>query len=133
MGLKITTGNYLKSSELTEAGEAFVIEKVEEEPLTNKDGTPGEDKFILYLEDSKPLVLNKTNINRLVAAFGSNDADDWEGKSIIAYCDPTIEFGSEIVGGIRLRAVPKSTPNSKKKNTKAKKPQNGAEDDDIPF
>jgi hypothetical protein len=133
MGLKITTGNYLKSSELTEEGETFIIEKVLEEPLTNKDGTPGEDKFILYLEDSKPLVLNKTNINRLVAAIGSNDADDWVGKSIIAYCDPTIEFGSEIVGGIRLRAVPKSTPKSKKKNTKAKKPQNGAEDDDIPF
>jgi|TARA_Y100000310_G_C20386959_1_gene670892 hypothetical protein len=133
MGLKITTGNYLKSSELTEEGETFVIEKVLEEPLTNKDGTPGEEKFILYLEDSKPLVLNKTNINRVVAAFGSNDADDWVGKSIIAYCDPTIEFGSEIVGGIRLRAVPKSASKGKKKNTKAKKKKNGAEDDEIPF
>ena len=132
MGLKITTGNYLKSSELTEEGETFIIEKVLEEPLTNKDGTPGEEKFILYLEDSKPLVLNKTNINRLVAAFGSNAADDWAGKSIIAYCDPTIEFGSEIVGGTRLRAVPKSTPKGKKKHTKAKKKICG-EHDDIPF
>jgi hypothetical protein len=104
--MKITTGAYLKSTELTEAGENFVITGVTEEVLPNRDGTPGDTRFILALDGAKPLVLNKINIRRLVAAFNSNESDEWISKTIQLYLDPDVEFGGEVVGGIRLRAVP---------------------------
>lgn len=133
--MKVTTGAYLKSEELTEEGETFVIETVKEEVLPNRDGSPGDTRFVLYLEGSKPLVLNKTNIKRLVAAFDSNNSDQWIGKKITCYLDPNVEFGSEIVGGVRLRAVPKTkkrAPN-KAKAAAAVEPADDDDEDAIPF
>ena len=132
--MKVTTGAYLKSEELTEEGETFVIETVKEEVLPNRDGSPGDTRFVLYLEGSKPLVLNKTNIKRLVAAFDSNNSDQWIGKKITCYLDPNVEFGSEIVGGVRLRAVPKTKKRaSKAKAAAAVEPADDDDEDAIPF
>jgi hypothetical protein len=134
MGLKITTGNYLKHEEVSEDGEEFVIETVKEEEMPTQDGSPGETRFVLYLENCKPLVLNKTNTRRATAAFGSNDLDDWVGKSIIVYSDPEVEYAGNVVGGVRLRAVPRPVSRGKKKATTTKKKRtNGAGEDDVPF
>ena len=40
----------------------------------------------------------------LVAAWGSN-SDDYIGRKITMFCDPTIKFGRDIPGGIRIRAL----------------------------
>jgi|TARA_R110000751_G_scaffold80621_1_gene162679 hypothetical protein len=121
--MKIVTGTYLKGEELTTEGENFRITGVTEEVLANRDGSPGDTRFILALSGAKPLVLNKTNIRRLVAAFDSNESDEWIGKTIQLYLDPDVEFGGEVVGGIRLRAVPKA----------AKKAGKPTDEDAIPF
>jgi hypothetical protein len=58
----------------------------------------------LFDELEKAMVLNKTNINRIARALNSNETDDWVAKKIVVYNDPDVEFGGEIVGGIRCRA-----------------------------
>jgi hypothetical protein len=63
-----------------------------------------EEKFvILWEEDMKPLTLNKTNKNKLKALFGDVDSKELRGKVINVYNNPDIEFGGEIVGGVRIR------------------------------
>ena len=37
----------------------------------------------------------------LAAAWGTN-AQEWVGRSVTLYCDPTVKFGGEAVGGIRV-------------------------------
>lgn len=109
----ITTGKYLKREEVTEEGEAHKVVSCVQQVLSMGDGE-SETKWVLTLSDLKPLILNATNIRRCVAAFATSETDEWIGKSIVVYDDPEIEFGGKVVGGVRLRAVPKKTPTKAK-------------------
>jgi hypothetical protein len=115
----ITTGKYLKREELTEEGTKHTVVSIDQQSVSNPDGT-SDDKWVLLLSGLKPLIMNATNIRVGVAAFGTSETDEWIGRPIVAYDDPTVEFGGKIVGGVRLRAVPK-------KVTKK------ADDDEPPF
>jgi len=69
-----------------------------------KDGEPAENKWSLSFSDyEKPLVLNVTNIQLCVIACGSENTEDWIGRQIVLYYDPTITFAGKITGGVRIR------------------------------
>lgn len=126
----ISTGKYLKSDSLSEEGSVHKVVSCTEDQLKADDGSM-ERKWILTLSGLKPLILNATNTRRCVAAFGTAETDDWVGQEIIAYCDPTIEFGGKVIGGVRLRPVPKRQPAKAKA---APVPAgDGTGDDSIPF
>jgi hypothetical protein len=70
-----------------------------------KEGAEPENKWCLSFEESdKPLVLNSINIQLCERIFASDDTDDWVGKRIVLYTDPTISFQGKVTGGIRVRA-----------------------------
>ena len=73
-------------------------------------GKPKKDGYVLhFVEDVKPMVLNKTN-GRLIAQITGSETDDgWIGKKIVLYHEPNVEFGGQLVGGIRVRA-PRNQP-----------------------
>ena len=71
-------------------------------------GRKPDNQFVLEFADApggKSLVLKPTNGKRIAKALGSADSDDWVGKKIVLYRDENVEFGGEIVGGIRARKV----------------------------
>ena len=70
-----------------------------------KDDSPKEMKWCLvWEEEEKPMVLNKTN-GELIAQFsGERNSDNWGGVRVVVYDDPTISFKGELVGVIRVRA-----------------------------
>jgi hypothetical protein len=59
-------------------------------------------KPVLYLENQKPIVLNKTNTEVLEEAFG--DSEDWPGHKIKIYC-AKVDFGGKRVDGLRLDPI----------------------------
>ena len=129
MPRRISTGKYLKANQLTEEGTVHTIISCEEEAIQSQTGAD-EMKWVLYLSDDlKPLILNSTNINRLIAACGTDDVDLWAGKQIVVYCDPSISYGGSVTGGCRVRAV-KATKRASKRRVKASKPEDLS---DIPF
>lgn len=70
----------------------------------------GEMKWVIeFKELPKPMVLNSTNIKRIAKAHG-DDSDGWTGKQMVIYVDEDVEFGGEIVGGLRLRAPKVAKP-----------------------
>jgi hypothetical protein len=84
---------------------------------------------MMFKELEKPMVLNSTNIQLAAKICGSEDSDEWVGKRLVLYFDPSIMFKGEMKGGLRLRAA---------KVTKPAKPKLAAQavadmDDDIPF
>ena len=116
----ISTGKYLKRESVTAEGEVHKVIKCVEEEINSSDGG-SETKWILYLSDLKPLIMNATNIRRAVAAFGGDsETDNWHGRQIVVYDDDSVEFGGKVVGGVRLRAVP----------AKSKK---ATDEDEMPF
>ena len=125
---RISTGSYMKASQLSESGDQFTIASCNEELIPSQTG-PGELKWVLHLEgDAKPLILNSTNINRLVAICGSDETDSWNGQVIVLFNDPSISYAGTVIGGCRVRAL--KTPKRATKRAKAQPPEDLS---DIPF
>ena len=100
----------------------------EEDTIQSQTGGD-EVKWVLHLSDDlKPLILNSTNINRLVAAFSTDDVDEWAGQKIILFNDPSISYAGSVTGGCRVRAV--KAPKRASKRAKAQPPEDLS---DIPF
>jgi hypothetical protein len=123
---------FLKQSDIG-AGALMTVRGCEPHNVA-KEGAEPENKWCLTFEESdKPLVLNSINIQLCEKIFGSDDTDDWVGKRIVLYVDPTVSYGGKVTGGIRVRA-PKQA-NQAKPAPKAPLPPADEDMDDssIPF
>ena len=119
---------FVKASEVPEEGLTLTIDRVEIEDVDGK----GSHKPVLYFRKAKKgLVLNVTNSKKIAALVGSQETDEWAGKTITLYQSET-EYAGDTVPCIRVRAA-------KNGSTPAVKPEPRPEpvaeltDDDIPF
>ena len=70
-----------------------------------KEGAEQELKWCLsFVESEKPLVLNRINMELIAQITGSTNTDNWAGKKVVLYNDPSVNFGGKLTGGIRVRA-----------------------------
>jgi hypothetical protein len=71
----------------------------------------GDDrKTVLYFDaQEKGLVLNATNIDTLVALFGTDESEFWIGKTVELFTTNTTYQGKQTLG-IRVRAPERSGP-----------------------
>lgn len=85
-----------------------IIEKVINETLGQ--GEDQEIKPVMYFQSgvSKPMVINNTNWMSVEDLYG-DESDDWPGKAIEIWVDPSVSFGGKRIGGLRLRA-PQAQP-----------------------
>ena len=99
---EMKSSKFLKRDDVGE-GTICVIETVSQENVA-KEGADPEMKWCLHFTNfDKPLVLNTTNMQLIAKFLKSEDTDDWEGKKIVLYDDPSVSFGGKLVGGIRVR------------------------------
>lgn len=122
---------FLKQTDIG-AGALMTVSACERHNVA-KEGAEPEHKWCLAFEESdKPLVLNSTNIQLCERIFGSDDTDEWVGKRVVLYVDPSVSYGGKVVGGIRVRAPKKGAAAP----TPPPPPPPAADDltdDDIPF
>ena len=123
---------YLKQSDVDDETPVTVrgLKKVN---VARDDEDPEYRWTVKFDEFAKPMVLNVTNLKRMAKALG-DDTDEWINGKVILYVDPDIEFGGNVVGGLRIKSIPRKA---------AKKPMtdddfNRAMDDgrdaaDVPF
>ena len=117
---------YLRSDDID--GEVVVtIQKIGQAAMKEKDGTETKKWAVRFEEYSQPLILNKTNIKRLEKACGE-DTDSWVGKKVVLYVDHEVQFGSDIVSALRIKAHHGATKTPGKPGTAL-----GDMDDDVPF
>jgi hypothetical protein len=97
------------------------IQKVGKEMMTSKDGGPKRMKFIVFFDAlDKPMVLNSTNKDVLVAARGRKPAK-WVGLEVGVYVDPNVSFAGRRTGGLRLTTdLPTRTTKTASKPAAAK-------------
>ena len=68
------------------------------------EGAPPETKWIAsFKEQEKAMVLNNTNLDLMAWACGSENSDEWTGKHVVIYTDPSVMYGGRRVGGLRIR------------------------------
>lgn len=85
-----------------EAGEGILATIAGTEKRDVGTESEPEQKWVLLLEEYKPLVLNSTNLALLEKAFGSDDTDDWTGKKVVLFNDENVSFGGKLTGGVRV-------------------------------
>ena len=89
---------YLKSSDAKDRPIITTIKAVEREEVGNEK----KEKWVLYFEDQKPMVLNRTNWDAIEEAFG--DSDDWPGHKVKLKCART-QFQGKSVDGLRIEPI----------------------------
>lgn len=91
---------YIKSADLQGKRVPVTIDRVEFESVVKDEA----DKPVLYFRGKeRGMVLNKTNSDRLCAAFGWDTAN-WSGQEIHLYTEK-VQFAGNMVDGLRV-AVP---------------------------
>lgn len=99
-----SNSKYLSKSDVGEDGLILTIKGFRMETLKSDDGD--EDKMVMhFMEDMKPMVLNRTNAQLVGVATGSKNAGEARGKQIVVFNDPTVGFGGKITGGLRIKKV----------------------------
>jgi len=100
-----STSNYLKKEDLPRPAKV-IIESIEPVEFTGKDGKPQHKLDIALQGKDKHFLSNKTNARMISTIFGTSELNDWIGKEITLYNDPTVMFGDEVVGGIKVQYTP---------------------------
>ncbi len=110
-----SNSKYLTKDDVGEDGIVLTIKGFRMETLKSDDGE--EDKTVLhFVEDVKPMVLNRTNAQLVGVATGAKTAGEARGKQIVVFNDPTVSFGGKITGGLRIKKIagqPKAAPKVK--------------------
>lgn len=136
--MKITDmieSKYLKQSDVTEEI-AVTVHSIKKVNVARDDEDPEYRWTVKFHEFAKPMVLNVTNLKRLAKALG-DDTDGWIGNQVVLYVDPGIEYGGNVVGGLRIRQMRASGPVAKARAALSDDAINrklaDAGDDSIPF
>lgn len=95
--------NWLKASDLQGRTVKATIKDV-----VMEDVGDGEKPIVTFVGKDKGLVLNKTNANMIVDAYG-DETDTWAGKEIEIFPDKT-SFKGQIVPCIRVRVKQDEPP-----------------------
>lgn len=94
---------YLQGSQFADAPQVVTIQGFKKTNMA-KDGEEPKYRWLLkFKELEKPMVCNKTNLQRLAKIFASENTDNWISKPVELFFDENVEFGGKIVGGLRVR------------------------------
>src|SRR5689334_22764949 len=100
---ELTSSRYLKQEDVEEP-KLWTIREVQKENIAPKDKDPEYAGVMYFDEVAKGMVVKSTNLQLASIALKSGDTDDWIGKKIVVYVDPTVSYAGKVTGGIRLRA-----------------------------
>jgi len=99
---------YMKADDLEDGDLTVTIRDgspVEWEEFTQKGKPTPDNKPVLYFKsprEAKALVLNKTNWKTIAQVLGTDETEDWGGKSITLYATEVESFG-EMTMAVRVR------------------------------
>ena len=116
-------GNFLKAADLPKQGRRVKIGAIDEEIL-NADEHP---KLVAELRGvDQRWVLNVTNCETLEEILGSDEPDDWLGRTVELFNDRAVRGPNGEKGGIRVREA----ADSKKDGKKARRQPHPVDDDE---
>lgn len=127
-----STSKYLKPDDLEDKKPVLTISAANIEEKDYGDGQGMKKQIVLsFYKTDKVLGLNYTNAAKIAELLGSDDSDEWVGKSIKLYKDK-VKVGSEMKPCIRI--FPELPEQKAVEPDLAPAEFSGTEDDkDLPF
>lgn len=96
--------DYLGSYSLLPGEEKILtIKFTKKEEVKNTDGKKQECLVAHFIENEKPMILNKTNCKMISKAHGSPLIEDWVNKKVKIYSQGGIKAFGEVVDALRIR------------------------------
>ena len=103
---KLQNKDYLGECDFLPGEEKVVtIAAITTNEITGTGGEVSNKPIMKFSEPVKPLIVNTTNFKTMQKLFQSRYVEDWLGKQVILYGDPSVKFGREVVGGVRVKSV----------------------------
>jgi hypothetical protein len=99
-------GGYLRADDVHE--DMVVTIRSVEERVVGGNGEGDLKPICRFEELGRALVLNQTTIRQLIEILGSDESEDWVGRRVTLYNDPSVCFEGRRTGGLRIRAAPSS-------------------------
>lgn len=136
-----SSGGFLKAEDIGTAKPVVTIESIEMSTRDYNDGKGERSQLVVsFVGKEKKLGLNFTNASRLAELTGSDDSDDWIGRSIKLFVEK-VKVGTEMKPSIRIFPELPDAPqeftgvNSPPDNTQEAPDyvKNAQESDSIPF
>ncbi len=98
---------YLRGADLMGRDATVTIAAVTVEEVARAGGVKERRPCVRFEGKEKSWIMNRTNAKTVAKLYGKF-TDAWVGKRITLFDDPTVRFGPEVTGGIRVRPeVPK--------------------------
>lgn len=118
---------YLRKEDVGDPGDGTLVtvQALKEANIARDDEDPKMKWLMKFKEFPKPMVMGSTTLQLAALILGSKNTDDWIGKRIEVFHDPSITFGDKLVGGLRFRS------RGKTKEVPAKNKDDFS--DDVPF
>ena len=112
MQLARQDNKFLGGEELPKNSDLIVtIANIVQEAVLNPKNNKTSNKTTVYFTDGvKPMVANKTNLTAIYRATGVETVGEAIGHKIALYFDPTVRFGGNTTGGIRVSSYSPGTP-----------------------
>jgi hypothetical protein len=82
----------------------LTIKETKKQKVKNVDGKEQECFVAYFVEDEKPMILNKTNCKMITKIYKTPFIENWNGLKIVIYSTPVKAFG-EINDALRIKFV----------------------------
>lgn len=107
---KMTNPNYLGTYSLEPGKDKILtLRMVRQEMVQGEDGKKEQCMVAHFMENEKPMILNKTNAKTIEKLYGTPYIEQWTNRKIQIYAAKVKAFG-EVVDALRIRAfIPKQT------------------------
>ena len=107
---KILDPNFINAELIGPVGSerTVTIKDIDFAEVFNQKTNGKDTKQTLFLEECKPMVLNKTNTKTLIKIFGSSDPKNCIGKKITLYVAP-VKVAGKATTGIRIKEFVEAT------------------------
>ena len=92
------------------------IKSVKKGKVAGAGGKQSAKAMLTFEGAEKPLGAGTAVLSVIGQLYG-NDTKKWIGRLITIYGDPTVKFGADTVGGVRVRPVAPKEPEQKKDGT----------------
>lgn len=92
-----SNSDQLDAADLTAEGRTFTV--------TGVNVTNGDQPVHVQLAEFPRVWRPAKTVRRLLAAGWGTDSSKWVGRRVHLYCDETVKWAGQAVGGIRIRAM----------------------------
>jgi hypothetical protein len=130
---EMKNSKFLKKEDVGEDGTIVTVVNVHQVNVAMEGDAEDMKWCMTFREFEKPMVLNTTNAQLCEKFLNSDDTDDWTGKQIVIYDDPSVSFGGKPVGGIRVKRAPSGKGPASRPPTQRPAPKDDDGTDDVPW